>query len=100
MLKQERNYELTLRTFVGNINLSMGNSPALIFGTSVSDILQNTQQQSTKILHHYTILAHEQIIIARVWSTMSAMKTILDLINFLLKGRYSKGLSFSGLDHS
>jgi hypothetical protein len=42
MIKQEGNFELTSRTFVGHVNLSLANSQATIFRVSVGDWTQKT----------------------------------------------------------
>jgi len=40
-MKQVRNFDLTSRMFVGHVNLSLENSQATIFETSVDDVVQN-----------------------------------------------------------
>jgi hypothetical protein len=40
-IKQEGNFELTSRTFVGHVNLSLANSQATIIQISVGDCVRN-----------------------------------------------------------
>jgi len=41
MIKQEGNFELTSRMFVGHVNLSLANSQATIFRITVGDCIRN-----------------------------------------------------------
>jgi len=100
MSKQEGNFELTSCTFVGHIYLSLANSKATIFRISVGDCVQNPEIESIEVLQWYTIAAREQVIFVRAWCTLSAVKTIVEIIHLPLKCRHMEGLSFSGLDQS
>jgi hypothetical protein len=65
MITQEGNFELTSRTFVGHVNLSLATGHGTIFRTSVGDCARNPEIESIEVLQRHTIAAWEQVIIAR-----------------------------------
>jgi len=99
-IEQEVNFELTSRRFVGHVNLSFANSQATIFRIQLGDCVWNASISSNDVLQRYTKAAWEQVFLARAWSTMSAMKTTIEIMYSPLKCRHMEGLSLSGLDRS
>ena len=64
-MKQEGNFELTSRTFVGHVNRSSANSQATILRMSVGDVVPNFNREWIEVLQRYTVAARERVILAR-----------------------------------
>jgi hypothetical protein len=60
--KQQENFELTSRTFVWHVNLSLTNNQTTIFWIPVDNCVQNLYIQSNEDLLWQTIAAREQLI--------------------------------------
>jgi len=100
MIKDVGNIELASQMFVGHVNLSLANSQAAILRYTIGDFVRYLSIESIELFPQYTIATWEQVLFARAWCTMSAMKTLDEMIHLPLKCRHVEGLSLSGLDQS
>jgi len=95
---QEANFELTSRTFLGHVKLSLAHNLATIWKISEGDCVRNLSMESMVVLTRCTTAVWEHVIFARASGTMAAMNTIVEIIHLPLKCRHVEGLSFSGRD--
>ena len=93
-------FKLTSQRLMRHLNLSPANSQAIILRITVCDDVRSPSIESIEDLQRYSIAAQHQMIIARVWCTLSVMKPILETIYLPPKCKHVEGFSFSGLDQS